>query len=149
MAKHTAWRFVHPDLDIEPDPTNELPAVYGGLRLTPRQGIALVSGDDSVRQSVLLLLSIRRGERLMLPNYGCDLHHLIFAPNNETTAGIAVYYVRRALIEWEPRVDILTIEAHPDPIYANQLHIFLEYQVRTTGTVEQLDLAFDLMGEGS
>lgn len=149
MAKHTAWRFVHPDLDIMKEPINELPEIRGGLRLTPRQGIATVSGDDSVRQSVLLLLSTRRGERLMLPNYGCDLHHLIFAPNNETTAGIAVHYVRRALIEWEPRVDILSIDAYPDPIYPNQLRIFLEYQVRTTGSAEQLDLALDLMGEGS
>ena len=31
MAKHTAWHFVHPDLDIEPDPINPLPAVRGGL----------------------------------------------------------------------------------------------------------------------
>jgi phage baseplate assembly protein W len=149
MTKHTAWRFVHPDLDIRQDPVHGLPQIRGGLRLTPLQGIALVSGDDSVRQSVLLLLSTRRGERLMLPNYGCDLHRLTFAPNNETTAGLAVHYVRRALIEWEPQVDILTIDAYPDPIYPNQLRILLEYQVRTTGAVEQLDLALDLMGEGS
>ena len=53
-----AWRFVHPDLDESGE------GASAGLQLTSRQNVATVSGSDAVRQSVLLLLSTRPGERM-------------------------------------------------------------------------------------
>jgi len=46
------------------------------------------------------------GERVLRPEYGCDLHRLVFSPNDATTAGLAVHYVRAALLRWEPRIEI-------------------------------------------
>jgi phage baseplate assembly protein W len=133
-----AWRFVHPDLDAE----------TSGLQLTPRGGIDLATDDQAVRQSILLLLSTRPGERVMRPEYGCHLQKLVFAPNDDTTAGIAVYYVRRALQQWEPRIDILSLDAarNTDLNNPNQLIITLEYQVRMTQSRETLELSLDLTG---
>jgi phage baseplate assembly protein W len=138
-----AWCFVHPDLDRRPGNGN---SQASGLRLTPRGGIDLVSDDQAVRQAVLMLLSTRPGERLMRPEYGCNLHQLVFAPNNDTTAAIAVYHVRRALQRFEPRVDILRLDAGPDPKTPNLLLITLEYQVRTTRSRDEVQLSLDLAG---
>jgi Bacteriophage baseplate protein W len=151
-APNRAFRFVHPDLDLPagvPDPSGAVPIQLGGLRLGPRGGLAMVSGDDSVRQAVLLLLSTRPGERVMRPAYGCDLNSLVFAPNDDTTAALAIHHVRRALLQWEPRVDILTLDAQRDPGQGNTLLIILKYQVRTTHQVEEMQLALDLAGEES
>jgi hypothetical protein len=104
----------------------------------------MVAGDDSVRQAILLLLSTRPGERVMRPDYGCEVHRLIFAPNDETTAALAIHYVRRALLRWEPRIDILKLDANPDPNTANLLVITLEYQVRATRVVEQIEVSLNL-----
>jgi phage baseplate assembly protein W len=148
-APNRAFRFVHPDLDLPdalPDPSGANPEAYSGLRLGPRGGPDMVSGDDSVRQAVLLLLSTRPGERVMRPNYGCYLNQLVFAPNDDTTAAIAIHHVRRALLQWEPRIDILSLDAHRDPDDATTLLIILKYQVRTTHQVEELQLALDLAG---
>lgn len=134
---HTALRFNHPDLD---------PGL-SGLPLTPRGSIETVSEDDSVRQSVLLLLSTRPGERVMRPNYGCDLFQLMFSPNDDTTAAIAMHYVRQALLRWEPRIEIKSLDATRDPALPNVLLIQLAYQVRTTRTIETVDLSLDLAGE--
>ena len=51
----------------------------------------------------------------MRPDYGCDIHRLIFSPNDDTTAGLAIYYVQRALDRWEPRVEVLQPDARRDP----------------------------------
>lgn len=129
-----AWRYAHPDLH----------SGQSGLRLTHQGGIEMVAGDDSVRQAILLLLSTRPGERVMRPDYGCEVHRLIFAPNDETTAALAIHYVRRALLRWEPRIDILKLDANPDPNTANLLVITLEYQVRATRVVEQIEVSLNL-----
>jgi phage baseplate assembly protein W len=117
-----ALRFVHPDLD---------PGAPG-LRLAPgRKQIETVGGDAGVRQAILLLLSTRPGERVMRPDYGCELHRLVYAPNDETTAALAIHYVGQALARWEPRVDVVELDATPDPD-RGLLTIRLVYRVRLT-----------------
>jgi len=141
-SEFRAWRFIHPDLDGRSD-EGDSSAV--GLRLSPRGGIDMISDDSAIRQAVLMLLSTRPGERLMRPDYGCNLHELMFAPNNDTTAAIAIYHVRRALQRFEPRVDIVHLDAGPDPDNPNCLLITLEYQVRTSRRRDEIQLALNLV----
>jgi hypothetical protein len=138
MAHNRAWRFLYPGLDAAED--------QAGLRFTARGSIDTVAGDDSVRQAILLLISTRRGERVMRPDYGCDIHKLLFAPNDGTTAGLAIYYVRRALDRWEPRINVIDIDAGPDPGSPERLVISLTYRVRVTNRTDTLTLSFDLRG---
>lgn len=144
---YNAFRFVHPDLDTAEGGAPQSPVRRSGLRLAPQGGVAMTAGDNSVRQAVLLLLSTRPGERVMRPDYGCNIHQLVFSPNDDTTAAIAIYHIRRALLQWEPRIDIRKLDARRDPENPSLLAITLEYQVRTTQAVEQLDLSFSLTGE--
>ena len=138
-SRYRAWRFVHPDFDVAEGPP--------GLRLTARGGIDMVAEAASVRQAVLLLLSTRRGERVMRPEYGCDLHRLVFSPNDNTTAGLAIHYVRRALERWERRVDLLRVDAGRNPDNPTRLDIVVEYRVRATQRTESFTFALSLAGE--
>ncbi len=147
-----AFRFVHPDLDAQPAPFESggpAPVNHSGLQVEARGSISMIGGDAAVRQSVLLLLSTRPGERLMRPTYGCNLSQLIFAPNDDTTAAIAVHHVRSALLQWEPRIDIRKLEARRDPYRPGLLVITLQYQVRSSQQKEELHLSLDLAGEES
>ena len=83
----------------------------------------------------------------MRPDYGCDLHRLIFSPNDDTTAGLAIHYIRRAIEKWEPRVDIVALDAGRDPEAPEQLNIQLAYRVRATLHIEPLTIAVSLAGE--
>lgn len=136
-----AWRFVHPDFDQI--------AVEGGagLQYDASGGIELVSHEASVRQSVMLLLSTSRGERVMRPDYGCDLRRLVFSPNDDTTAGLAIHYVRQAVTRFEPRVDVLRIDAGAGD-EGNRLDIVLEYRVRSSRSIEEVRLSLDLTAGG-
>jgi uncharacterized protein len=141
---HRAFRFLHPDLDQPGTPPGQ-----SGLLLDLHGAVTMVAGDDSVRQSVLLLLSTRPGERLMRPSYGCSLNSLVFSPNDDTTAAIAIHHARQALLQWEPRIDILTLDAHRHPAQPEILVIVLKYQVRTTQQIEELHISLDLTGGGA
>jgi uncharacterized protein len=112
----------------------------GGLGTSPTGGLAMVDGDESVRQAVIMLLTTAPGERLMRPEYGSHLHRLAFAPNDQTTAGLAIHYVRSALTRWEPRVEILDLDAAADPHQPERLVVSLHYRVRASLTTDVLEL---------
>jgi phage baseplate assembly protein W len=120
------------------------PTVTGGLSTTATGRVAMVEGDDSIRQAIMLLLSTTPGERLMRPAYGSQLHRLLFAINDQTTAGLAIHYVRQALEQWEPRIEIIGIDAAADPDLAEQLNIELTYRVRASLGTETLTYPLDL-----
>ena len=140
-GRYQAWRFVHPDFD----PTENA----AGLRVSNRGGIDMVDEHASVRQAILLLLSTRPGERVMRPNYGCNLHRLIFAPNDETSAGLAIHYVEQAIQRWETRIKLLRIDATKaaEVTGSGVLEITFEYKVLSTQRTDRLTYPFDLMGE--
>jgi phage baseplate assembly protein W len=139
--RYRAWQFVNPEFD---DPTKA-----AGLRVSNRGRIEMVEGGSSVRQAILMLLATRPGERVMRPNYGCYLHRLVFSPNDGTTAGLAIHYVRQAIERWEPRVDVVHLDAtrSEDEGMSGLLEISLEYRVHATLQTERLAYAFDLTGE--
>jgi uncharacterized protein len=119
----------------------------GGLAVTSSGGVAMVEGDQAVRQALLLLLSTMPGERVMRPGYGSRLHRLVFAPNDETTAGLAIHYVRDAIRRWEPRVEVIDVDAGADPDAAWRLLVRLDYRVRASLTVGALTFSVDLRPE--
>jgi phage baseplate assembly protein W len=131
------WRFRVPRYD---EPLDE-PV---GLVVDAAGGIDTVADDEAIRQSLLLLISTRPGERVMRPEYGCDLHRLVFSPNDDMAAGLAIHFVRQAVERWEPRVEVLTVDADRDPYEATRLEIILDYRVRATLRGDRVAVGVDL-----
>ena len=100
--------------------------------------------EDSVRQSIWMIIGTAKGERVMRPDFGCGIHELVFAPNNLGTIGKIVSDVRDALIEWEPRIDVLDVDTIPDRTQPNVILIQVNYQVRTTNNIFNLVYPFYL-----
>ncbi|SNX70143.1 hypothetical protein SAMN05878503_10552 [Cereibacter ovatus] len=119
----------------------------GGPALTAGGGVATVTGAALIRQSLMLLLGTVPGERAMRPDYGCPLDRLVFAPNDATTAGLAIHYVRQAIRRWEPRIEVLRLDAGPDPQGPpERLRIWLDYRIRQTVERGTLGFTLDLGG---
>ena len=136
---YRAWRFVHPDFDME--------QAVSGIRISSTGGIEMVAEHAAVRQSILLLLSTTPGERVMRPNYGCNLQRLVFSPNDATTHGLAIHYVRQALQRWEPRIDILRLDAAANPGDPGRMDIMLEYRMPKTAGRENLTITVSVTEE--
>lgn len=90
--------------------------------------------EESIRQSIWMILSTSPGERLMRPTFGSNLQDLVFRVNNAGLAGAAASAVREALTVWEPRIDVLDVNAFADQANPNLLHIEINYQVRATNS---------------
>ena len=101
------------------------PADQGG-------GVALTGGEESVHQAVWMVLGTARGERPMRPDFGCGIHDLVFSVNDATTRGRVAQAVRDALVRWEPRVEVVRVDAESDPATPGLLRILVDYRVRTT-----------------
>jgi phage baseplate assembly protein W len=138
-ARFRSWHFLFPGFDAAD--------AAAGLEVSPTGGIQMVSDLASIRQAILLLLSTRPGERVMRPDYGCDLNRLVFSPNDATTAGLAVHYVRAALLRWEPRIEIVRLDAEADPDDPGRLVITLEYRLKASRELDRLTTAVQLTGE--
>jgi phage baseplate assembly protein W len=139
VKRYQAWRFIHPDLEAHEE--------FAGLTISPTGGIGTIVEGDSVRQAILLLLSTIPGERVMRPDYGCDLFRLIFSPNDDTTAGLAIHYVSQAIKRWEPRVEIESLDATPNVEDPARLDIELIYRLRATARLETLLFSVGLSGD--
>ena len=111
--------------------------------------IALARLDQSIEESILLIVGTARGERVMRPTFGCGIHDLVFAPNDATTAAQVSFAVREALIDWEPRIEVLEVQVAPDAAEGNKLLINLQYRVRSTNNVFNLVYPFYLQKSGA
>ncbi len=100
------------------------------IRPDHRGRLNLTEQDESVRNSIFLLLSTAPGERSMLPDYGCGIHDLIFQPNTPTLRGNVQTHVRTSLIRWEPRIDVLDVRVETRPDAPTHLIIRVDYRLR-------------------
>ena len=78
---------------------------------------------------------------------GASCNRVLFSPNDDSTAGLAIHYVKQAIQRWEPRVEIVRLDAVANSDRSEQLDIALEYRVRSTLHVEQLHYSVNLQGD--
>ena len=101
--------------------------------------------DNDIRESIRIILDTAKGERRMRPNFGCEIHSLVFAPNNATTWGLAAHFVEEALGWWEPRIEVTDIDSHPDPEDNSLLLIDIKYTIKATNDERTLVYPFYLL----
>lgn len=140
-VRYGSWRFNFPGPGESGGPA--------GICVSARGAIAMVTEAASVRQAILLLLGTRVGERIMRPEYGCELSKLLFAPNDDTTAGLAIHYVRQALTRWEPRIEQLRLDAVRRADQPSRLDLVLDYRLRMNGQADQTSVTLDLHAQGA
>jgi phage baseplate assembly protein W len=97
-----------------------------------RRQVALSHGERDIEQAIRIILLTPKGQRVMRPTFGCQIHDLIYDANDATTAGLAAYYVEEALAMWEPRIRVLEVHSQPDPANDGRLLIHITYEVKST-----------------
>ena len=114
-----------------------------------RGDVAVSSADEDIRESIRIILGTAKGERLMRPEFGCDIHKHLFSAATPATLNLIESSVREALVRWEPRIDIESVEAHTDDAEPNKVLIEIAYHVRTTNSLSNMVYPFYLTeGDG-
>ena len=51
--------------------------------------VAVAEYEESVRQSIWVILGTAKGERVMRPDFGCGIYDMVFGVNSSTAASEA------------------------------------------------------------
>ena len=105
--------------------------------------IAMSAYERDIEQAIRIILETN-ADRIMRPDFGAGLNALAFEPLGTTTAALARHRVERALTEWEPRIDQVTVSATARPGEA-RLDLALGYRVRATNVFYNLVYPFFLL----
>ena len=100
--------------------------------------------EEDVRQAIQIILATNPGERVMRPEFGAGLQTFVFEPINPTTLARVQDRVRRALVDWEPRIDVEDVQVSPRGAPPVKLEIGLQYRVRATNSRQNLVYPFYL-----
>lgn len=106
--------------------------------------LELAEYEESIRQSIRLILETARGERVMRPDFGCGIHERVFAVNGSTTHGLVTDDVQDALLRWEPRIEVLDVTVTAGGAEEEVLFISIDYRVRSTDSRANLVYPFYL-----
>ena len=112
------------------------------LQVTSNGKIARSRYEQRVEEAIYLILSTARGERVMLPDFGCGIHDLVFGINDPHTRSAVVQQVRQALVTYERRIDVLDINADSSDGQPNLLLIRINYRVRANNAIGNLVYPF-------
>ncbi|HXB09585.1 MAG TPA: GPW/gp25 family protein [Puia sp.] len=97
----------------------------------------MVTNEVDIEQSLNILLSTMLGERVMQPQYGCDLQPYVFSPLNPHMVGYLKDRVRNAVLFYESRIKIEKLEvtaADSTDAIEGRFRITLTYTVTQTNT---------------
>jgi len=114
------------------------------LTVDENKRVKMAHYEESIRQSIWIILSTSPGEHLMRPNFGSNLQDLLFQLNDSSLASAAASAVSAALKRWEPRIAVLNVNAYSVPDRPNMLHIDIHYQIRATNSRQNLVYPFYL-----
>ena len=106
--------------------------------------VQTVAGEDDIEQSLGLLLATRRGERVMVPDFGCDLAEFLFEAISPSLVGQVRDLVSDAILNHEPRVLLNAVEVSDERAGEGLLLIEIDYQVRATNSRYNLVYPFYL-----
>jgi len=112
---------------------------------TDYQGdVELSSAAANIRESVQIIIGTAKGERVMRPDFGCEVHDYVFAAADPATLSMIEDAVEEALIQWEPRIDVESVDAAPDEENPNRVLIDIDYWVRETNSSANMVYPFYL-----
>jgi Bacteriophage baseplate protein W len=112
------------------------------LGVDRRGSVALAHGEDDIEQAIGVILSTAPGERPMRPEFGCEVHDLIFDTIDAAMVGKMDAAVRNALDRWEPRIVVTGIEFDLSDVDEGRLIATIAYIVRATNHQRNLVYPF-------
>ena len=113
-----------------------------------RAGVRMVSAEEDIRQSLLIVLATDPGERVMRPAFGAGIKQQIYENIDETTITILKDAIKRAILFFEPRVVVEAIVADTTLAMEGRLNFSIDYTIITTNTRHNIVYPFYCL-EGS
>ena len=106
--------------------------------------VELVSDEEDINESLNILLSTSLGERVMQPNYGCNLTDFLFESLNSTLIGYIKDRVQNAILFYEPRITVENLEVTDvDSPELLEGHFTIKIEYTVPGTNSRFNYVYD------
>lgn len=90
---------------------------------------ATSSDHAHVHESIRQILGTRKGERFLRPDFGTNLHQLVFEPNDHILFGLIRHEVMTALDQWEPRIIVRDVAVTADGTDEHLVMVSISYKL--------------------
>lgn len=96
--------------------------------------VELTSDELDIQRSIEILLSTKKGERVMEPDYGCNLNEMVFEPMTTTFKTYIREMIRTAILYYEARINLNSVVIDDSQETNGVIRIILDYTIRTTNS---------------
>ncbi len=96
--------------------------------------LTVTSDEADIQHSLQILLATRKGERVMLPDYGCNLDEMVFEPMTTTFKTYIREMIKTAILYYEARIDLNNVKVDDSREAEGVILIIIDYTVRTTNS---------------
>jgi phage baseplate assembly protein W len=96
-------------------------------------GVVMVQDEEDINQSLKILLSTIKGERIMVPEYGSNMEDLLFEPLTVSFAKRMSAAIERAILFHEPRIKTDDISFRQDT-EEGLVELKIEYTIIATNS---------------
>ena len=94
----------------------------------------MTSDMVDIQRSLQILLSTRPGERIMQPDYGCNLESLLFEPLTTTLKTYMKHMIETAVLYHEPRIKLDNVDLNESADQDGLVLIQISYTVRANNS---------------
>lgn len=106
--------------------------------------VRMVAAEQDIVQSLQILFSTAKTERVMLHDYGCELNSVVFESIHAALAQRVRSLLADAILNYEPRIEVHDddIEIAAVPGELGMLLVKLSYRIRQTNTRSNMVFPF-------
>ena len=96
--------------------------------------VQMLEYEADVASSLEILLGTMRGERLMVPHYGCNLNELVFESLDTRMKTLMIDKIESAVLYHEPRIQLEKVTLDGSRELEGIVLIEIVYRVKTTNS---------------
>ncbi|HEY1758768.1 MAG TPA: GPW/gp25 family protein [Bryobacteraceae bacterium] len=114
------------------------------IKVNAKGGLDWSTGPDRIQAAIWIILSTSLGERLMLPSFGAGIKDYVFESNSPMIRARLQSAIQAALTQWEPRIQVVSVQANPSPDQDSLVLVSINYQIRDTNELYNMVYPFFL-----
>jgi uncharacterized protein len=97
-------------------------------------GVEMVEKEEDIKQSLEILMNTNKGERMMLPEYGCDLQSFLFESISSSNMHLLSEMIKTAILNYEPRIRVNEVIIDHKDYLDGIIKVEIDYTIETSNT---------------
>ena len=107
-----------------------------------KKELVLVSDEEDIKQSLMILMTTELGERVMNHDYGAGLSGMLFEPLTTNLKTYMTDLIERAILNYESRIELDEVEMDDTGELEGMILINIKFTIRATNSRSNIVFPF-------